>query len=423
MLIAERGNHRIRGSMITPNGASVFTLAGDGVAGDLDSDVDGKTARFLHPRGLMLASPSTDLRALSFFVVDVIDRIRTVSLQLDNIIELATTVGTATTRLDGVGAASRDDGGIDSALFRAPTALAFVSDDRLVVVDELTGRLRLVTPSTGVVRTISGMPDGLVVGAEAVAALVAQPLRAPAGIVLDPGVSPPTLYVSEAQPPRLRRFTLVDVADPSTWTTSVVVVVDDTGAAPFGRPAGLGIDVEGRVLFVADSEAHVVHAVDLVTGTSTIVAGVRRRRGVTGDDGPATSALLNQPEGVAFIRVVDANEEDVVVGAYLLVADTGNSRVRRVALGSGTIIGVLGDGSSASGGDGAPAVDFPVRAPRGLALDVAGNLLVTSENAIRFVQAGDGGLPAGSADVRSIMASRRSTLFPNRSRAACRRWR
>ena len=419
LIVAERGGHRLRAALLTPGINVVYTLAGDGTPGDADSDAEGNGERFVHPRGLMLASPQVGLGALSFFVVDAIDRVRTMTMTFNNF-ELAATVGTATTRIDGVsGAPSRDDGDAATSLLHSPSALTFIGPDRLVIADRLTGRLRLVTPSTATMRTVTGMPDGLVVTDSPVSAFVAEPLGAPAGIAYDDGVDPAVVYVSESDPPRLRRFILVDPEAPATWTTSVVAVraaVDDnnndnTDDAVLVRPAGLGIDVAGRTLYLADQGAHTILAVDLTglddnaTARATIVAGVRSRRGAAGDGGPATDALLNEPEGVTFINVDG-------VGGVVMVADTGNNRVRRVDLEAGTIAAVLGDGASTSGGDGAPAKVFSVQAPRGLAVDARGNLIVTSKNALRFVQAGDNGVVDGNAAVGTIYGSGERKVFP-----------
>ena len=424
LVVAERGGHRIRATVA----GLVFTLAGDGEAGDTDN-ADGLLARFTHPRGLMLAPPSADLQALRFFIVDAVDRVRAMDLTVaigGAGFALQTTV---TTAIDGTGGlASRDDGDRSRALFKSPTALTFIGEDQLIVVDNLTGRLRLVTPSTTGVSTVSGMPDGTVASAASTPAATTEPMVEPAGVALDTGVDPPVLYVSEAGRARLRRFELVDPAAPATWTTSTMVL-----DVPLVRPAGLSIDVVGRRLYLADQGAHAVYGIDLDTiavvagsgagengdvvnvALGTVVAGVPGRRGAAGDDGPAALALLNEPEGVAFMTGPGTNGDD---GRFLLVADTGNNRVRRLQLGDAsdddTIIQtVLGDGDAASGGEGAPSNAFPVQGPRGLAVDAAGNLLVTSGNAIRFVQAGDNGLPDGTDDVRTIYGKPPRQAFPD----------
>ncbi|HEY2158958.1 MAG TPA: hypothetical protein VGH33_25230 [Isosphaeraceae bacterium] len=92
------------------------------------------------------------------------------------------------------------------------------------------------------------------------------------------------------------------------------------------------------------------------------VAGTGRA-GDSGDGGPAQSAGLNQPFDVAY----DAK-------GNLFLSDTGNHRVRRIDLRSGTITTVAGTGKKGFGGDGGPATDALLDEPYGLAVDERGNL-------------------------------------------------
>jgi DNA-binding beta-propeller fold protein YncE len=111
-------------------------------------------------------------------------------------------------------------------------------------------------------------------------------------------------------------------------------------------------------------------------------------RGFSGDGGPATSAELGEPQGVA----VDA-------AGNVLVADADNERVRVVAASTGTFYGqpmtaqdiytIAGGGG---GGDGGPATKAALNFPRGVATDAARNLLIadTEDNRIRVVAARTG---------------------------------
>ena len=71
----------------------------------------------------------------------------------------------------------------------------------------------------------------------------------------------------------------------------------------------------------------------------------------------------------------------------LLIADSGNSRIRVVAATTGTFYGqamtkgdiytVAGNGTQGYSGDGGPATGAELDQPFGVGVDAAGNLLVT----------------------------------------------
>jgi len=115
----------------------------------------------------------------------------------------------------------------------------------------------------------------------------------------------------------------------------------------------------------------------------------------SGDGGPATSAILNQPAGVA----VDGT-------GNLYIVDRLNGRVRKVTL-DGIITTVAGGGTMpGSSADGGPATSANLSPGSVLAVDGAGSLFLTDGDRIRRVStdgiittvAGGGTLEAASAD-------------------------
>ena len=108
--------------------------------------------------------------------------------------------------------------------------------------------------------------------------------------------------------------------------------------------------------------------------------------GFSGDGGPATAAELGSPGQTA----VDG-------AGNLVIADSGNNRVRVVAAGAGTFYGqamtpgdiytVAGNGTFGFSGDGGPALSAGLSRPQGVAVDAAGDLLVVDvgSNRIREV--------------------------------------
>jgi hypothetical protein len=113
--------------------------------------------------------------------------------------------------------------------------------------------------------------------------------------------------------------------------------------AELNQPTGLALDAQGN-LYIADSGNNVIRRVDARTGVITTVAGDFAAGkandglgGFSGDGGPATSAQLNDPQGVAVDGAGD-----------LFIADTFNNAIREVTP-AGTISTVV-NSASANGG-------------------------------------------------------------------------
>jgi hypothetical protein len=174
-----------------------------------------------------------------------------------------------------------------------------------------------------------------------------------------------------------------------------------TRAKLFG-PEGVAVDGEGDLL-IADAHGDRVRLVagsscstgcpfglaSMTEGDIYTVAG-NGSFGYSGDGGPATSAWLDYPDGLAVDRDGD-----------LLIADTGNRVVRLVAGSScstgcpfglasmteGDIYTVAGNGSFGYSGDGGPATRAKLGYLDGVAVDSAGDLLIadTDDNRVRLV--------------------------------------
>jgi len=144
-------------------------------------------------------------------------------------------------------------------------------------------------------------------------------------------------------------------------------------AAQIVHPRGIAIAPGGGFAF-ADAFGHTVRRV-LADGTITTVAGTGAA-GFSGDGGPATQAELDQPHGVAYTG-----------GGILLVADALNNRVRAISPG-GTISTVAGTGVHGFSGDGGPAAEAMLGAPRGVTAVPSGGYLIpdTDNDRVRLVR-------------------------------------
>lgn len=149
----------------------------------------------------------------------------------------------------------------------------------------------------------------------------------------------------------------------------------DGGVATSARldsPRALAVRDDGSI-YIADTMNNRIRRVD-PEGIITTVAGTGER-GFSGDDGPAVDAGLSSPAGVA-----------VGFGGRLLVADTGNNRVREISS-TGVITTVAGTGDAGYLGDGGPATSAALDSPQGIVVDVEDNLFIadTLNNRIRRV--------------------------------------
>lgn len=148
-------------------------------------------------------------------------------------------------------------------------------------------------------------------------------------------------------------------------------------ATGMGHPRSVIYDSAGN-LYVADSRNNQVTRI-APGGTLTIVAGTGEE-GFSGDGGSATAARLSQPSALALRA-----------DGTLLIADTGNHRIRSVST-AAIITTLAGTGTPGNTGDGGPASSALLRHPSGLAVDSGGNLLVsdTGNHRIRRIS------PAGT---------------------------
>jgi uncharacterized protein (TIGR03437 family) len=301
LYIADQANNRIR--QVTTDG-NIHTFAGAGTAG-FTGDAGQAT--------------SADLNSPLSVAVDSSGNVY-ISDTVNNVIRKVTTDGKIKTVVGNYGLGfgfGGDNGAPTSAVFNYPGPTALDSSGNLYIVDTLNNRVRKVTWSANVIRTLAGNNGA-------------------GGYSGDGGLA--TL-------------------------------------ASLNGPRGLAVDSAGNV-YIADSNNNVIRRVDAVTGKISTVVG-NGKAGFSGDGGPASSASLNSPRGLAF----DSS-------GNLYIADYYNSRIRVVK--NGTITTIAGGTAPVFGygGDGGFATNAVLNFPSAVTVDASGNVYVsdTQNNAIRILK-------------------------------------
>ena len=337
--VSDDENYRIRrvsaaGVITTYAGIGSSAFSGDGGPAALAG---------LHPAGLALDRDGTAL----VFADEENNRIRRISFDSTNIFTIAGS--------DAYGYLG-DLGPATSAGLREPWRAIVGQGGHLFIADAENSRVRRVDRESRKISTYAGggfeEADGPAESVE---------LRFPSALAFDPSGN---LLVAETWGRRVRRIDAATglartIAGPGTEGGPL----GDGGPATSARldaPFGLAVDRAGNV-YVADAGQHRVRRVDASTGLITTVAG-NGVEGYSGDGGPATSAALKEPRDVAIDAAGD------------LYVATGDGRVRRVAAASGLVSTYAGGGSVQ--GDGGPATQAELHDPSGLALDASGNLLI-----------------------------------------------
>jgi len=133
--------------------------------------------------------------------------------------------------------------------------------------------------------------------------------------------------------------------------------------AQFHQPHEIRFDTLGN-LYISDMLTHTIRRIDWQTKAVTTAAG-NGMAGFSGDGGPATAAMCNQPISV----VLDGDRG-------FLICDIKNHRVRAVDSQTGLITTVAGTGETKPTPNGATVSGTPLKGPRTLAIDAQGNILI-----------------------------------------------
>jgi RHS repeat-associated protein len=229
----------------------------------------------------------------------------------------------------------------------------------IYIADYINARIRMVTVSTGIITTVAGGGTGE--PGDGGLAINAE-LGFPTGVALD---SSGNIYIADMA------YGIRKV----TKTTGIITTVAGGGTSGLGdggpatsaeviSPSGVAVDVAGNI-YIVDSYYSRIRKVTASTNIINTIAG-NGTRGYSGDGGLATAAGV---EVYAYDVAVDA-------AGNVYIADGGNNRIRVVSASTGIISTLAGNATQGYSGDDGPAAGAELAGPSGIAVDAAGNIYI-----------------------------------------------
>ena len=361
--VADAGANRVR--KIAADG-TISTVAGTGVPGFAGDGGPANAATLNQPYGLALDG------AGDLFIADLGNaRIR----------KMTTDGNIQTVAGGGSIAQSKALGGpaVD-AQFNAPRNVAVDPDGTLYISDFGANIVYRVSPA-GNLTVLAGTGTAGYSG-DASSANLAQ-LNSPAGIASDGNGS---IYIADSGNNCIREVyrNVISTVFNTTAPTGVAVSSGSLYIAagnylgtlntPFaGVTSALDVTTDAAGDVYATTGQFVIEVSNV--GAVSTIAGSGLGIYFGGDGGPALSARLHTPSGIAL---------DSQGNKY--IADTANHRIRQITPG-GMISTIAGTGAAGADGDGGPALAATLNSPESVAMDSTNNLYIadTGNNKIRKI--------------------------------------
>jgi sugar lactone lactonase YvrE len=354
LYIADRQNHRIR--KVNTDGI-ITTVAGIGVAGYSGDGGPATNASLNLPYAVAF-----DANGNLFIADSYNNRIR----KMDTNGVITTVVG------NGTGAFFGDGGTATNASLSNPCDVRVDTFGNLLIVDNANARIRKLG-ANGIITTVAGNGTNAFYGDGSSATNAS--LNYPLGVAVDASGN---LYIADAGNQRIRKVgtngIIVTLAGIGTYGFS-----GDGGPATNANlwtPVGMALDASGN-LYIGDNGSSRIRAVGTNGIITTVVGGGTNG---FGDGLAATNASLFSPNGV----LVDPS-------GNLFIADTGDQRIRKVDS-NGIISTVAGNGTLTYSGDGGPVLNASLGGPTDVTVDFAGNLLIADSGNARIRKVSTNGI-------------------------------
>jgi len=266
---------------------------------------------------------------------------------------------------------SGDGGQAAQALLNQPYGLTASRDGSVYLLDSFCNTVRQIV-AAGTIVTVAGTGTPGVGGYSGDGGPAnAAHLNSPKGIAVDVNYN---LYIADTGNNVIREV-----------TNGVIRTIAGTGtkgyngdgkatSSQLNGPMSVAVDASTGLLYIADSGNNLIRVIDS-SGNMITVAGKPGVVGFSGDGGPAASATLNAPQGVAVSQ------------GNVYIADTNNNRVRIIVKGNiTTYVGTGVQGDTNPNGYSVLAVNAQIDHPIDLLVDSFGNLYFTEgSNRVRQV--------------------------------------
>lgn len=348
LVFADTGNRRVRRLV----GATLSSVVSDGSGGFSGDGGLANLAKLDGPGGVV-----SDTQG-NWYIADtnnhVIRRVNASDGKIETIIGMPGMASADPTGVNG------DDGDAKLATLRSPSAIALDPSGDLLIADTGNRRIRKWSRNTGKITTVVG-----VVGIASVS-LAIPTLTQPTGIAVD---SSNNIYIADPGQHMVLGQAGAGGSLP-TFSAGKVNTPGFGGDGGLAKDAFLnrptGVAIYANILYIADTNNHRIRRCERINDIWKITSTVPKnagpiqlvpRPGFEGDGGLADFARLNLPSTVAVDSL-----------GHLFIVDRGNNRIRRVDVDTRIITTVAGNGDIGFSGDGGPATAAALGLPLGLAV-------------------------------------------------------